>query len=239
MRVLMVENELVEARTIEVALRGLAAVVEHVSSADEAIELTRFYSYDIIVMDIQLPGMDGYDAIRRLRAEKVETPILIVSGLNQPQCKVRGLGVGADDFLTKPFYIGEFIARIQAIIRRSRGFCKSVINIGDLSLDIENREARVNDITIHLTGKEYAVLELLIMRKGIVQTKEAFLNHLYGGLDEPEIKIIDVFICKLRKKLSKYNISNIIVTVWGRGYVIKDHEQHAKIRQNNIPFQYL
>ena len=227
MRILLVEDELVVVQTMKLALQAIGAVVEHADTADEALDLVKFYEYDIIVMDIQLPGVDGYEAVRRIRSERIDIPVLIVSGLNEAHSKVKGLGAGADDFLTKPFDNAELVARIRAIVRRSKGICQSTINVGSLVLNLENREVTAGGAPIHLTGKEYAILELMAMRKGYILTKEAFLNHLYGGMDEPEIKIIDVFICKLRKKLYAYGQSSLIITVWGRGYMIKEYVNNS------------
>jgi two-component system cell cycle response regulator CtrA len=170
-----------------------------------------------------LPDIDGYEVLRRLRSAKVATPILILSGLSEPDKKVKGLGFGADDYLTKPFDKSELIARIQAIVRRSKGYSESVIRTGKLAVNLDTRTVEVESQPLHLTGKEYGILELLSLRKGTTLTKEMFLNHLYGGMDEPELKIIDVFVCKLRKKLSAATGGeNYIETVWGRGYVLRD-----------------
>jgi two-component system cell cycle response regulator CtrA len=169
--------------------------------------------------------MEGYEVLRRLRATRVETPVLILSGWGKTQAKVRGFGAGADDFITKPFDGQELVARIQAVVRRAKGFAQPTLTIGGLTLNLASREVTVDGVPVHLTGKEYAVLELLTLRKGTVLTKEAFLNHLYGGMDEPEVKIIDVFICKLRKKLAQAGADNLIGTVWGRGYVMRDPMQ--------------
>ena len=150
-----------------------------------------------------LPDIDGYEVLRRLRQSRVATPILIVSGLGELDNKIKGLGFGADDYLTKPFDRRELIARIQAIVRRSKGHADQVIRTGKLAVNLDSRIAEVDGRPLHLTGKEYGILELLSLRKGTTLTKEMFLNHLYGGMDEPEPKIIDVFVCKLRKKLIK------------------------------------
>jgi two-component system, cell cycle response regulator CtrA len=167
--------------------------------------------------------MDGYEVLRRLRAAQVKTPILILSGLGEIDDKVRGLGFGADDYLVKPFNKVELLARIHAIVRRSRGHSESIISTGRLSVNLQQRTAAVDGQNLHLTGKEYAILELLSLRKGTTLTKEMFLNHLYGGMDEPELKIIDVFICKLRRKLTEaLGNDEYIETVWGRGYVLRD-----------------
>jgi len=167
--------------------------------------------------------MHGYDVLKKLRVAKVETPILILSGMSEPDDKVRGLGFGADDYMTKPFDKRELVARIHAIVRRSKGHSQSIIKTGKLTVNLDSRAVEVEGQRLHLTGKEYAMLELLSLRKGTTLTKEMFLNHLYGGMDEPELKIIDVFICKLRKKLANATGGeNYIETVCGRGYVLRD-----------------
>jgi len=148
---------------------------------------------------------------------------LILSGLAGIEDKVKGLGFGADDYMTKPFHKNELVARIHAIVRRSKGHAQSVIQTGDLLVDLDTKTVEVNGQQVHLTGKEYQMLELLSLRKGKTLTKEVFLNHLYGGMNEPERKIIDVFICKLRKKLANASGGkDYIETVWGRGYVLRE-----------------
>ena len=137
--------------------------------------------------------------MRTLRLSKVKTPILILSGMAGIEDKVRGLGFGADDYMTKPFHKDELVARIHAIVRRSKGHAQSVITTGDLVVNLDAKTVEVGGQRVHLTGKEYQMLELLSLRKGTTLTKEMFLNHLYGGMDEPELKIIDVFICKLAR----------------------------------------
>ncbi|MCW8951276.1 MAG: response regulator transcription factor, partial [Rhodospirillales bacterium] len=193
------------------------------------LELSKLYDYDIIILDLMLPDIDGYEFLRRLRSGRNEIPVLILSGLNEPDQKVKGLGVGADDYLTKPFNKDELIARIQAIVRRSKGHAQSVISTGKLAVNLDTQSVEVEGKPLHLTSKEYGILELLSLRKGNTLTKEAFLNHLYGGIDEPELKIIDVFVCKLRKKLdTATGGENYIQTVWGRGYVLRDPEEAQK-----------
>jgi len=173
--------------------------------------------------------MDGLDVLRRLRNSKVETPVLILSGLTESEMKVKGLGSGADDYLTKPFVKEELMARIQAIVRRSKGHAASIISTGKMSVNLDSHTVEVEGQSVHLTGKEYGILELLSLRKGTTLTKEMFLNHLYGGMDEPELKIIDVFICKLRKKLTTATGGDsYIETVWGRGYVLRDPQKEAE-----------
>ncbi len=231
MRVLLVEDDLTAARGISLMLRSDGAVVDQTDTGEEALELARHYDYDAVVLDLMLPDMEGYEVVRRLRAARVDTPVLILSGLSRPQAKVKGLSMGADDFITKPFDKSELLARIQAVVRRSKGYSQSTLQIGNMQLSLDSREVHVGGQLVHLTGKEYAILELLVLRKGMILTKEAFLNHLYGGMDEPEMKIIDVFICKLRKKLAQAGGGNLIGTVWGRGYTIRETSADSPARQ--------
>jgi two-component system cell cycle response regulator CtrA len=223
MRVLLVEDDSSTAKSIELMLKTEGFVVDVTDLGEDGLEIGKLYDYDIIILDLMLPDIDGYEVLRRFRSSRVQTPILILSGLTELDAKIKGLGFGADDYLTKPFDKRELIARIQAIVRRSKGHSQSVIKTGKLTVNLDSRMVEVESQPLHLTGKEYGILELLSLRKGTTLTKEMFLNHLYGGIDEPELKIIDVFICKLRKKLSTATRGeNYIETVWGRGYVLRD-----------------
>jgi two-component system, cell cycle response regulator CtrA len=222
MRVLLVEDDITTARGITMTLKSSGAVVDHADTGEEALELARHYDYDIVVLDLMLPDMEGYDVLRRMRASRLDTPVMILSGLTRPQAKVKAFAMGADEFMTKPFDKAELVARMQAVIRRSKGYSQPMLKVGEVSLNLDSREVFVGEAQVHLTGKEFAILELLVLRKGMVLTKETFLNHLYGGMDEPEMKIIDVFICKLRKKLAQAGAGALIGTVWGRGYMIRD-----------------
>ncbi len=223
MRVLLIEDDAAMAKSIEMMLGQEGFNVYRTEYGEEGLDLGKLYDYDIIVLDLNLPDMHGYDVLKKLRAAKVDTPILILSGMGEPDKKVKGLGFGADDYLTKPFNKDELVARINAIVRRAKGHSQSVIQTGKLTVNLDAKSVEVEGGRLHLTGKEYAMLELLSLRKGTTLTKEMFLNHLYGGMDEPELKIIDVFICKLRKKIaSATDGDNYIETVWGRGYVLRD-----------------
>jgi two-component system cell cycle response regulator CtrA len=225
MRVLLVEDDSAMAQSIETMLKSEGYICDTTDMGEDGLEISKLYDYDIIILDLMLPDIDGYEVLRRMRAAKIDTPILILSGLSGLDDKLKGLGFGADDYLTKPFDKRELVARIQAIVRRSKGHSESIIRTGKIAVNLDARTVEVEGQPLHLTGKEYGILELLSLRKGTTLTKEMFLNHLYGGMDEPELKIIDVFVCKLRKKLANATGGeNYIETVWGRGYMLRDPE---------------
>jgi two-component system cell cycle response regulator CtrA len=222
MRVVVIEDDISTAQSIELMLKSERFNVYTTDLGEEGIDLGKVYDYDIILLDLNLPDMSGFEVLRSLRASKVRTPTLILSGLAGIEDKVKGFGFGADDYMTKPFHKEELVARIHAIVRRSKGHAQSVIESGDLVVNLDTKMAEINGARVHLTGKEYQILELLSLRKGMTLTKEMFLNHLYGGMDEPDLKIIDVFMCKLRKKLANASGGkNYIETIWGRGYVLR------------------
>ena len=226
MRVLLIEDDRATAQSIELMLKSESFNIYTTDLGEEGIDLGKLYDYDIILLDLNLPDMSGFEVLRSLRVSKVKTPILILSGLAGIEDKVSGLGFGADDYMTKPFHRDELIARIHAIVRRSKGHAQSVVITGDLCVNLDTKTVEISGARVYLTGKEYQMLELLSLRKGMTLTKEMFLNNLYGGMDEPEMKIIDVFICKLRKKLAIASSGkDYIETVWGRGYVLREPSQ--------------
>ncbi len=228
MRVLMIEDDPTSAKSIELMLTHANLNVYGTDTGEEGIDLAKVYDYDLILLDLNLPDMTGYDVLRQIRLARIETPILILTGADDTDSKLKGFGSGADDYLTKPFNREELIARIHAIIRRSKGHAQAVIHTGRVAVNLDAKTVDVDGAAVHLTGKEYQMLELLSLRKGTTLTKEMFLNHLYGGMDEPELKIIDVFICKLRKKLAQATGGeSYIETVWGRGYVLRDPKRDA------------
>jgi two-component system cell cycle response regulator CtrA len=233
MRVLVIEDDSATAQSIQLMLKSEYFNVYTTDLGEEGIDLSKVYDYDIILLlDLNLPDMSGFEVLRSMRVSKVETPTLILSGLAGVEDKIKGFGFGADDYLTKPFHKDELVARIHSLVRRSRGYARSVIEIDDLVVNLDTKTTAVNDTPVHLTLKEFQLLELLALRKGTTLSKEMFLNHLYGGIDEPELKIIDVFICKLRKKLANASGGkDYIETVWGRGYMMRQptEEEQAKI----------
>ncbi|WP_443748541.1 response regulator transcription factor CtrA [Asticcacaulis solisilvae] len=231
MRVLLIEDDSATAQSIELMLKSEGFNVYTTDLGEEGVDLGKIYDYDLILLDLSLPDMSGLEVLRQLRVGKVNTPVMILSGTAEIETKVKTLGGGADDYMTKPFHKDELIARIHAVVRRSKGHAQSIIKTGDIIVNLDAKTVEVCGNRVHLTGKEYEMLELLSLRKGTTLTKEMFLNHLYGGMDEPELKIIDVFICKLRKKLAVAADGNhYIETVWGRGYVLRDpHDQSGTV----------
>src|SRR4051794_21838367 len=226
MRVLLIEDEPTTAKSIELMLGTEGFNVYTTDLGEEGLDLGKLYDYDIICLDLNLPDMHGYDVLKKLRTARVSTPVLILSRIGEMASKVRALGFGADDYVTKPFPRDELVARIQPTVHRSKVHSQSVTLPATVAVTLDAKTIEVDGSRVHLTGKEYAMLELLSLRKGTTLTKEMFLNHLYGGMDEPELKIIDVFICKRRKKLSlACGGANYIETVWGRGYVLREAEE--------------
>ena len=233
-RVLLVEGDITAAQKTSLILKTARITVDHTDTGHEALEMARLYDYDLILLDLMLPDIEGCEVVRRMRAANLSTPVIMLSASCRPQAKVKAFAVGADDFITKPFDQAELVARMQAILRRSKGYSEPTLRVGPLQLNLNSREVLVNNCPVHLTGKEYAILELLVLRKGVVVSKDAFLNHLYGGKDEPEMKIIDVFTCKLRKKLQVAGAGDLINTVWARGYMLRD-DNRAPMRPAVAP----
>ena len=235
MRVLLIEDEPTLAQSIELMLRSEKFDVTLATLGEDGLSLAREGTHDILLLDLNLPDMSGYDVLQTLRRSKVATPVLILSGLAGINDKVKGLGFGADDYLTKPFHKDELVARIRAIARRSTEHAEAVVQCGDLTIRLGAKRAEIAGKPVSLTGKEYAMLELMALRQGSNITKEMFLNALYGGMDEPEIKIIDVFMCKLRRKLADASGGkNYVDTVWGRGYVLRMSGEAQPFREARV-----
>ena len=223
MRVLIASVDIFTVASIKLTLAKENVMYDTTDLSEDGLYMAKLYDYDIILLDLPPPDIDGYEMLQRLRAARVDTPILILSGPRELSQRVKLLRFGADDFLTKPFDGAELSARIQAIVRRSNGHSQSTIQTGKLVVNLDTRVVSVDDQPVNLTNREYAIVELLSLRKGTTVTRETFLNHLYGGIDEPELKTMDVFVCKLRKKLTRATSGNhYIEAVWGRGYVLRD-----------------
>lgn len=235
MRILLIEDDPALCSNLQNTLQAEGIICDVASKGVDGLELVKVYDYDIVLLDLMLPDITGYEVTKKLRANSNNTPICIISAFGDSEDKIRGLGLGADDYLTKPFNKDELIARVQAIIRRSQGHATSVIKRGKMIINIKEKIVTIEGKAVNLTPKEYSILELLAIRKGATLTKEMFLNHLYGGIDEPELKIIDVFICKLRRKLARLlGDENCIETVWGRGYILRDGSAQDEIVGENV-----
>jgi len=222
MRLLMIEDDAQAARSLELILRVEDFSVDSTSLGEEGIDLAKLYDYDVVLLDLNLPDMGGLEVLRALRVAKVRTPVMVISGAVEVASKLQCFAAGADEYITKPFHKAELVARINAVARRARGHAQVIIDTGDIRVNLHERSVLVCGERVHVTHKEYQLLELLSLRKGFTLTKDMFMSHLYNGLDDPEMKIIDVFMCKLRKKLSGAGVEGAIETVWGRGYVLRD-----------------
>jgi len=220
-RVLLVEDDRQTAEGTMLVLRASRAAVDIAETGEEALDLLQHYEYDIVVLDVMLPDMQGYDVLRAMRSRRINVPVLVLSGIGGAEARVKALGLGADDFITKPIDAQELIARVHAIVRRAHGFSQQILRLGELELNQDTHEVLVAGHPVGLSTKEYGTLELLLLRQGRAVRKEAFLGHLYGGPNEPGARIIDVFVCHLRKKLADAGVAELISTVTGYGYVIR------------------
>lgn len=223
-RLLLVEDDRLLSDSLSRALEASGFTVYVTAYGEDALDLSRAYRFDVVVLDLSLPDMAGLQVLQQLHQARPDTPVIILSGETDVEAKVENFLEGADDYVTKPFHRDELLARIHAVLRRSRSAAPQELAVGPLTIDLVAHRALVNGLPVALTGKEYACLEFLATRRGMTVTKEMFLAHLYGGRDEPEMKIIDVFICKLRRKLAGAGARNVIETVWGRGYTIPTDE---------------
>ncbi len=224
MHLLIIEDDNAISDAIYDACTVRSFACEVTDNGSDGFDMIQLYDYSAVILDLMLPDMSGIDILKKTRAMRKDVPIIVLSGLSSTDDKVKCLSYGADDYLTKPFSKTELLARIDAVVRRSHGLVNNTVEIGPMLLDINKRTVSIYGKQIPLTSKEYLMLEILMLKKGTLITKEVFVNHIYCGMDEPDFKIIDVFICKLRKKIAAMTGGiNVIETVWGRGYIIKEN----------------
>jgi two-component system cell cycle response regulator CtrA len=222
MLILRVGNSPFILDTAGATLRKHGISSESATSGRDALEFLRLYDYDLVLMDHQLPDVPAHEVVRMMRAASLKVPVMVLSDAATVQAKVRALDQGADDFLSTPCDAAELLARIRAVVRRSQGHANSTLTLGPVELLLDRRDVRVHGQSLHLSRREYAVLELLFLKQGVILTKTSFLTHLYCGMDEPEMKTIDVIVCRLRKKLAVAGVPTLIDTVWGCGYILRD-----------------
>jgi two-component system cell cycle response regulator CtrA len=220
MRVLVVDDDPALAKLAKQILCSHGYSVDHAETGEAVLTLIDHSRYDIVILDLMLPGIDGFEVVKKMRIAGHDTPVLILSGITRAPDKVTGLKLGADDYLTKPFEPSELIARIEAVVRRKRIIWNSPLCVGPVTLHQGNREVSVDGKPIHVTPTEFTVLEALALGKGMPLTKESLMRHIYGGIDEPDAQTIDVLVCRLRRKLNEAGVSGFIETVWGQGYMV-------------------
>jgi len=208
-------------------LRSRLAIVDETAESDEALDLVKFYDYDVILLRLTEERLGDVDIVRKLRAARVRAPIVAVARMMNEASRLRVLQAGADDLIVDALSHEEVFMKVQNLIRRNRGFQDNALKIGQVEINMNAKKIFARGKPVTLTKKEYQIAEILALRKGNVLSKEAILDHLYGGLDEPNPKIIDVFICKIRKKLQMMGVDDFIETNWGRGYMVIDHRQDA------------
>ena len=223
MRILLIHGDPAFSDQVSESVKSAGMNIYVTGTGEEGIELAKFYDYDIVLLADKLPDMDGFEVLKKLRADKVVTPILMLSQDKSTEAKIKFFGFGGDDIMARaPLHFPELIARINAIVRRCAGHATKTFQVANLVIDFDLQEVRVAGSIVPLTRREYDILAQMCMHPGTVQSKEHILNHIYGGMDEPELKIIDVFVCKIRKKLNIAKVSReVIETSWGRGYVVR------------------
>lgn len=217
MRILLVEDDKILADAISRALVQSAHAVDAVATGEAADEALAVHTYDLAILDIGLPGLSGLEVLRRLRARRSVMPVLMLTAFDALEDRVKGLDLGADDYLSKPFDLPELEARVRALLRRGSG-ATPMLEHGKLSFDTVGRRVYYDKKPVDLSARELALLELLLMREGRVVSKEHIVNHLYGWSEEVAENAIEVHVYRLRKKLEPYGCE--IRTVRGMGYLM-------------------
>lgn len=231
MNLLIVEDDEIMARGLAMNLKDEGYFNTITGTVEEGLNALKEGNFDTVILDINLPDGDGFHFTKTMRRKNIDTPVLVISGRATVTDRVMALTSGADAYLTKPFDQQELLATLNALIRRANGHSDNCIVTGSIVLNLSRQEVTIKGRHLNLTSKEYRTLELLSLRKGTTLDKSHFINHLYGGIDEPESKIIDVFICKLRRKLASVTGGqDYIHTVWGQGYVLRAPSTRSRQR---------
>jgi two-component system, OmpR family, response regulator len=226
MKVLLVEDDRKISSFIKKALKEQGFLVDTCENGDDGYTLASGQSYDVILLDIMLPGRDGLSILRGLREKKITVPVIILTARSALQERVEGLNLGADDYLSKPFYLEELLARIHAVTRRATGDQLSLIQAGHLRVNLITREVMIGKEKVELTAREFNLLELLMRSPGRVFTRTQILEHVWGYDFDPQTNVVDVYVRRLRSKVDLKPDSSIIETVRGVGYrLIKSEEE--------------
>ena len=222
MRVLIVEDDKNLTEIVKSGLEESGYAVDWVADGFSGLDMAVAYAYDVIILDIMLPGMDGFKICQIIRSKHIESPILILTARYREDDKVNGLDCGADDYMVKPFSYPELYARIRALMRRRNGSVTTQITVGQLALDSSLRTVKYNGVTINLTSREYAILEYLVINRNGVVTREMLEEHIWDCEHGAFSNVVEVLISRIRKKLCPENKEAVIKTVKGLGYVVKD-----------------
>ncbi len=217
MRILVVEDDPGIGELVCEDLRDQGYAVDWAQDGDEALSLSESFPYDLLVLDIMLPGVDGFTIAKTLRLKKQTVPILMLTARDGIEDRVKGLELGADDYLVKPFHLKELRARVRALLRRSQGEASNTVEVGRLKLELAKKQAWWQDIELELSGREYSLLEFLVLHAGGFYSREVLLEHVWAGELSIEPRTVDTYILYLRRKLS----SDAIETVRNLGYTFR------------------
>ncbi|MBP6702259.1 MAG: response regulator transcription factor [Vicinamibacteria bacterium] len=224
MRVLIVEDDLRLAGVLRQGLREQGYAVDVASDGTQGFDMATTYEYDAILLDVMLPGRSGLDVLRDLRARGSRSPILVLSARSAVGERIRGLDLGADDYLSKPFEFQELLARLRAITRRPAVEPRTTLKAGDLEMDVARREASRGGRPLDLTTKEFALLEYFLRRKGLLLTRSMILDHVWDADYDGGSNLVEVYVNYLRRKTERNDAPRLIHTVRGAGYVLKEAE---------------
>jgi two-component system, cell cycle response regulator CtrA len=221
MKILLIEDEAVTSRSIDLTLRTENIYADIAACGEDGIDFARHFDYDAVILDLDLPDMSGFEVLRTLRRAGIDVPVMILSGSAAIDSKVKALNAGADDYMTKPFSSEELVGRLRALVRRSKGYSDSRISFGPMTLDLVAKTVEAGGNRVRLSGKEYQILELLSLRRGVAVSKETLINHIYSDGEGPDSPTIGLFMCRLRKKLAAASGGqHYIQTVRDHGYLM-------------------